>query len=174
MLKSRGIEFPTSKYNRTDITPSSTLNLTLTLSQLGGDSLTAMHLSNLIQDELAVNISASVLLKQPLLNTFQYVLAFSCPGQTITLDDAALPSQTGYTSSTSTINWDNEINLKFLYISFATLRSSDVVTSCEERGVVVFLTEGTGFVGRFILWELLQSKKCNQVFCLVKKSKGSK
>lgn len=171
VLKRKGIEFLTSKYNSSS--SSQSLNITLTLTQLGGDSLTAMSLSNLLLEEISVTVSAVFILRQPLVSLFHFALSQLSPDQTFDMTDLITnTSQTSYGTSAATgndINWDKETKIDFLRISASAARI-DQSTGCtlpvEKDNNVVLLTGPGGFLGRFILWELLKSDNCNRIYCL--------
>lgn len=143
--------------------PSLPLDMSLSLTQMGGDSLSAMHLSNLLKQQLSVELSAHVILKQPLCNIFQHIVS-ALSGE---VDDIILHNQIDHVTH-SHVNWEEEIDISFL----RGVASPDDTTTVEsERERVVLLTGGTGFLGRFILWELLNSKRVSLVYCLGRSGK---
>ena len=144
--------------------PSLPLDMSLSLTQMGGDSLSAMHLSNLLKQQLSVELSAHVILKQPLRSIFQHIVS-ALSGE---VDDIILHNQIDHVTH-SRVNWEEEIDISFL----RGVASPDDTTTVEsERERVVLLTGGTGFLGRFILWKLLNSKRVSLVYCLGRSGKG--
>lgn len=43
---------------------------------------------------------------------------------------------------------------------------SQMSDSNDGGGMVVLLTGATGFLGRFLLWELLHNDQCTMVYCI--------
>ena len=168
ILKRKGIDFSSSKYcSSVDFT--STIDVTLTITQLGEDSLTAMRLSNIIEQELGVTISAVDILKQPLIETFQQIVSHLSPGETIDVTDIPYTVSCAGAASKESIDWDEEISTKFLHYS----SSVEKLCSLEKKeSNIVLLTGCTGFLGKFILLELLKSEKCSRVYCLIRKNEG--
>ena len=155
ILEKRSIVFPSSKYHQVE--SSKPLNMKLTLTQLGGDSLVAMSLSNLLLEQLLVTVSAVYILKHPIIELFQHVLSQLSPGQ----DDIELAYQTS-----STIDWDKEADVRFLQISASSVRLTESTSPVLNEQTVVLLTGSSGFLGRYILWELLKSSNCSRIYCL--------
>lgn len=119
-------------------------------SQLGGDSLAAMHLSSLLREHLSLELPVDVILKTPL---------------------ADIPSGVADFKRTASQDWAEESSLDWL--------DQDTDTTCEcslcdlpEFSTSVLLTGSTGFLGRFILWELLQDTRITKIFCLAQNKKG--
>lgn len=152
ILENRSIEFPSSKYSQVE--PSKPLNMKLTLTQLGGDSLVAMSLSNLLLEQLIVTVSAVYILKHPIIDLFQHVLSQLSPGQDI--NDIGL----------HTIDWVKETGIHFLQLSASSVRLTESTSPVLNEQTVVLLTGSTGFLGRYILWELLNSSNCSRIYCL--------
>ena len=174
-LKRNDIPLPSSDYvtRKANDVQSSTVTLSLTLTQLGGDSLSAMSLSNLLQEEVGVSVPAVHILKSSLFVLFQSVVTQLCPGEELTLEDPSLPRQTSCTSSIGgdgRIDWDKETDIHFLRVSSSV---NKVGGGVEERdNAIVLLTGSTGFLGRFILLELLDSVKCDHVYAICRGKKG--
>ena len=196
MMKRNGIPIPPSctlsKYLTDDTPP---VNLSFTLTQMGGDSLAAMSLSNLLQEELGVAAPALRILKEPLLSLFQFVVSQLSPSEALEFKDMSFSSQTGHASfesgpgrSDAEINWHREISIQFLHVSSSVTKLSDkndvprelkeerstkgeVKESLTDGQVRILLTGSTGFLGRFILWNLLNSEKCGLVYCLCRGEK---
>lgn len=165
ILKRKGIDYSSSKYYSIDFKCSIDLNLTLT--QLGEDSLTSMRLSNILEQELGVNISAVTILTQPVISLFKQILSSFSPSQTIDITDIPSSAVNSTSEAKSIIDWDNETSIQFLEVCASLTK----VQSFERKGPnVVLLTGSTGFLGKFILLELLKSKNCSRVYCLVRKT----
>lgn len=178
-LKRKDIPLPSSDYvtRKANDVQSSTVTLSLTLTQLGGDSLSAMSLSNLLQEEVGVSVPAVHILKSSLFVLFQSVVTQLCPGEELPLGYLSLPCQTSCTSSIGgddRIDWDKETDIHFLTVSSSV---NKVIGGggggVEERdNAIVLLTGSTGFLGRFILLELLDSVKCDRVYAICRGKKG--
>ena len=127
------------------------LDYNKSFSQLGGDSLSATHLSSLLREHLSLELPVDVILKTPL-------------AELVT----SIPSAKG--PSTASIDWVKEASIDSLGLDDHPQRPlSDV----PEVSSSVLLTGCTGFLGRFILWELLLDSRITQVFCLTKEKNGS-
>lgn len=118
-------------------------------SQLGGDSLSAMHLSSLLREHLSLNLPVDAILKTPLAD----IMSNTC-GVTVHQD------------------WTKEASLDT--IGLDTISQCSTLHDVPEVSSSVFLTGCTGFLGRFILWELLHDSKIARIFCLVQNRKGIK
>lgn len=57
------------------------LSLSLTITQLGGDSLVAMRLSSLVQEKFSIELSAQFLLQRPLIDVYQLLLSSLLPSK---------------------------------------------------------------------------------------------
>ena len=125
-----------------------------TITQLGGDSLTAMRLSALLKEHMNIDISAQTALTLPL-------------GRL--LESVGL-GEGGRTTETRSIDWEAESSIKFLetYLHQDKKRSP----LDNESGITVLLTGATGFLGRFILLALLQKASVGRVYCIVKRKNG--
>lgn len=124
-----------------------------TITELGGDSLTAMRLSSLLKQHLSVEISAQVLLTC----SFQQLLEIVSPQNVNPLEKSRV------------YDWDEETSLDFLQ---SYLNQKKEVFQRTTQQLAVCLTGATGFLGRFILLELLQSAIVNKVYCIVKGKSG--
>lgn len=116
-------------------------------SQLGGDSLSAMHLSSLLREHLSLDLPVDVILKTPLAS----IMSGAC----------------GVKGAHVHHDWAGEALLDLLEL--------DTSPPCDapEVSSSVLLTGCTGFLGRFILWELLQDSKITRIFCLAQSKKGT-
>ena len=70
-------------------------------------------------------------------------------------------------SESRDINWEDEVDVSFL---------KDMVhiedRESDEDGEIVLLTGASGFLGRFILWELLHNESCRTVYCICREGDG--
>jgi long-chain acyl-CoA synthetase len=167
VLIKKGFEVASSKY-LSDSSLGHQLDLNLTLTQLGGDSLTAMRLSNAIEDQASVSIPAVAILNQPLTSVFELVISKLQPSPS---PSDALPSQD---EPVKKIDWDKEISIQFLHISSSAVKLSPTssYTTKDNNNSVVLLTGCSGFLGKFILWELIKSKNSIQVYCIIRRYEG--
>ena len=120
-------------------------------SQLGGDSLSATHLSSLLREHLHLELPVDVILKTPLSQILSDI------------------STTKLTPSVS-IDWSKEAAIESLGLDGCQERP---LSDIPEHSSSVLLTGCTGFLGRFILWELLTNSQIKQVFCLAKSKEGN-
>lgn len=126
-------------------------------SQLGGDSLSAMHLSSLLREHLSLELPVDVILQKPLEDI---------------LSSSGVAGGEGKSSGAQAMchDWVKEASLESVQQLENHLQSSlhDVpdVSSC------VLLTGCTGFLGRFILWELLKDARITRIFCLAQNKNG--
>jgi len=130
------------------------------ITQLGGDSLTAMRLSGLLKEHLSIDISAQTILSL-LLGRILEMISPQAHG-------TGHEEMTQRISDVSEIDWDEEVSLKFLegYSQHGGGRST------AGQPVTVLLTGATGFLGRFILLTLLQSSAVDKVHCIVQWKNG--
>ena len=166
-LSSRGATIPLDTLLQFTPQTSSPLNLSLSLTQVGGDSLSAMHLSNLFNKHLSVEVSPMMILKEPLIGVLQY-LVDSLSGH-VNADDLIL-HHSSHILSDSSIDWEAETDISFLENLTLHKTVGNGLISCEEK--TVLLTGCTGFLGRFLLWELLKCDKVGMVYCLARGNKG--
>ncbi|KAL5489135.1 hypothetical protein EMCRGX_G018193 [Ephydatia muelleri] len=128
--------------------------LSVSFTQLGGDSISAMRLANLFDEHFNKLVSVQAIMTEPLKNILQLVL-IKTPGVEV---------QTSYS-----IDWKKEIILDFSGTHSHKHSSVPVLSECNT----VLLTGATGFLGQFILLELLTNPKCNLIYCLVRSTKES-
>ena len=121
-----------------------------TITELGGDSLTAMRLSALLKEHLNVEITAQFLL--------------TCSIQQLLQIENVDPLE-----KSGAFDWDAETSVDFLR-SYSNPKKETFQRNIPK--VDVLLTGATGFLGRFLLLELLHSAKVNKVYCIVKGSSG--
>ena len=132
-------------------------------SQLGGDSLAAMRLSGLIREHLNADVTVEIILKQPLREALEVI--------TQCLTTHHNPSGVKDSNQKGTlIQWGEEVSLEGLELE-ACVQLSQRDRKGDE-GLSVFLTGATGFLGRFILLELLQNQQCDRIYCLVQNKEG--
>ena len=72
--------------------------------------------------------------------------------------------------SDSSIDLEAETDISFLENLTLDKTGGNGLISCEEK--TVLLTGCTGFLGRFLLWELLKCDKVGMVYCLARGNKG--
>ena len=150
-----------------------------TFSQLGGDSLAAMRLSALVEEHLHAHVSVEAILKQPLCDILEiigeqqvnYLVGETHIGQQHSTGAGIKGTVRQHqTVAGHAVKWEDEISLKDAGLEQCQHKSSNSTKKCNAREMVVFLTGATGFLGQFILVELLQ--KCCKVYCLVRRKGG--
>ena len=129
------------------------IELTISFTQLGGDSIAAMRLASLIEEHFNRQISVQAIMAEPLQNILQLVV-----NKPLNLIESC------------SINWSKDVSLNFIIQDGIQDNSSSFVQSEKND---VFITGATGFLGRFILLELLKNPKCHLVYCLVRNTKGT-
>ena len=72
-------------------------------------------------------------------------------------------------SDTCGLKWEDEVDLSFLQQHVLDREKQSVAL---PENVAVLLTGATGFLGRFILWELLHLSHCAVVYCIARDSNG--
>lgn len=120
-------------------------------SQLGGDSLAAMHLSSLLREHLSLELPVDIILKTP--------LAKIMDGVKMGEMSVGVVEEYDWAKEVSSIEQD--------FCQQCPL--SDV----PEVSSSVLLTGCTGFLGRFILWELLQDTQISRIYCLAQNKRGN-
>lgn len=114
---------------------------------LGGHSLLATQLIFKLRDELGIEIPLRVLFETPTIEWMSAAVAAIQGGQ----EESAL----------SKLDLRSEVTLP------CTIRKSGVQQNASVRSQNVFLTGATGFLGAFLLRELLRSTEAD-VYCLVR------
>ena len=127
--------------------------LTVSFTQLGGDSIAAMRLAGLFDEHFNRVVSVQAIMTEPLQNILQLVLI----------------KAHGVEVQTPSIDWSKEIVLDFINAD-SHRRSQHSITI--DGSTSVFLTGATGFLGQFILLELLKNPKCHHIYCLVRGTEG--
>lgn len=140
----------------------------LTLGQLGGDSMAAMRLSGLIREQLQVEVTADVILHQPLGKILEVISGGRLDGKGYGSEYLGGSSDI----SGKAICWEEEISLDGLGLEDLLLQGQKERTDTDAQSTV-FLTGATGFLGRFVLMDLLHSQQCGRIFCLVKEREGT-
>ena len=123
--------------------------------EIGGHSLAAVRMSRMIQDELGVDMPLDILFQSKV--TLEQLADF-----------VKNPSPSSFTSNTvlSKMNSDVEMDLK---VTIGPQRTSGI-----ESASMIFITGTTGFVGAFLLAELLTRYPSSCKFiCLVRCNKPS-
>jgi thioester reductase-like protein len=117
---------------------------------LGGHSLLITQLLAQVRDTFKVNLSLRSLFKEPTVanvaETIQ-IAQLSEPGRKILTEDA--------------------INLKAEAVLDPTIRLEGLTYNPDVSPTAIFLTGATGFLGSFLLYELLQQTQAN-IYCLVR------
>ncbi len=131
-------------------------------SQLGGDSLSAMQLSSLLREHLHLDVPAEVILKDTLYNI---VIGILKSGKLI-------GQNYGNFGVNNFPNWTEEASSKEFLAEVMNDPCNAMDCTVMETASCVLLTGGTGFLGRFILSELLLDPHITKVYCLVKKKDG--
>lgn len=128
--------------------------------QLGGDSLSAMHLSSLLREHLNLEVPVEDILNKPLGTILSDLL------------DMTLEAHVGGDHMTECCDWESEASVDSLLVDI--MENSQCCLDCDlpERASSVLLTGSTGFLGRFILWELLLNPQISKVFCLIQNKGG--
>ena len=143
-----------------------------TFAELGGDSLAAMRLSALISEHLHLKIPVGVILKQPLVNLLDLIRSndnyageyhFSIEARSSSPDMSDITTQ-------RSIDWVKEASLDNLKLRKLCQPMKN--HSASKGTFSVFLTGATGFLGRFILLELLRNNHCDSIYCLVQSKPG--
>ena len=70
-----------------------------------------------------------------------------------------------------TFDWEAEADLSFLEEE-ATTATPPFSASELPKGTIFLLTGATGFLGRFVLWELVSHECCGLVYCLSRRNKS--
>ena len=136
-------------------------------SQLGGDSLSAMQLSSLLREHLQFDIPAEAILKLPLkailsdlLNNKSEMYGGSDLNITPSSDVEKFP------------DWKKEASLSELQELVRDSPCCSLDCTTTDRASCVLLTGSTGFLGRFILLELLLDPHISKVYCLIQNKEG--
>ncbi len=125
-------------------------------SQLGGDSLAAMHLSSLLREHLSLEIPVDAILTQTL-------------GRII----SDISESSSISSSVAMVHdWKSEALIDSLLLDDCRSQSHDSSSDPSEISSSIFLTGCTGFLGRFVLWELLHDSQIARIFCLIQNKNG--
>ena len=157
VIKEKGVQLLKELDNPTQAPSSAPLDLSLTLTQLGGDSMLAMRISSWLLEHFSVEVSAEIFLRTPLHDVLHgYVLKALLPDQEMpTLELKQVPQET---------DWQKEMDISLLESDFGGQKVEVVLPSA----VTVLLTGTSGFVGKFILWQLVQDLKCVKIYCLLR------
>ncbi len=152
-----------------DTTPLPDNLLELTLGQLGGDSLTAMRLSALINEHLHVEITAEVILRCCLGKVLELV-----SGDEVVAKRASepIPRASKAVDGAKAISWEDEASLDDLGLEALCHKQRRPGRDDAVEEFSVLLTGATGFLGRFILLELLQNQQCGRIHCIVREREG--
>ena len=141
-------------------------------AELGGDSLAATRFSTLVDEHLYLKIPVEVILKQPLMKLLDFIRSKDSRLQ-YAGEYHFTQSSSSHMSDSMThksIDWVKEASLDNLKLH--ELRQTVGNRSTSKETCSVFLTGATGFLGRFILLELLQNNHCDRIYCLVQNKPG--
>ncbi|EGG18668.1 Putative transposase [Cavenderia fasciculata] len=120
----------------------------LSFTQLGGDSISAIKLSNMIKETINVDIPTSFILNKE--NSLEKI--------TNLINNKNNTSS----SSISLVNWEEEMKLE----EEIQILSKKINTKQVES---IFLTGSTGYLGSHLLYQLLMNERIDKIYCLVRK-----
>ncbi|EFA77022.1 hypothetical protein PPL_09774 [Heterostelium album PN500] len=113
----------------------------LSFSQIGGDSIGAVKLSNLLKDKAKIDVKPQQILDKNvnLIDIFKNII------------------------KNNEINWEDEMKLDdSIQTNGKSMKSSGFNN--------IFLTGATGFNGSFLLYDLIRNQNISKVFCLIRSS----
>ncbi|EGC33471.1 hypothetical protein DICPUDRAFT_36677 [Dictyostelium purpureum] len=151
------------------------INIEVKLNSLGVDSLLMVQLKNFIDKEISTNI---ITIQQLQNNTIQSSI------ETIKSEmEKRGNEKPDYNSNGTTIltkaekkleYWENEIKLDDSIIKLSIENKSIPKQIINNKNNNIFLTGATGFLGVYLLYELLMLPNCTKVYCLIRnKSKDN-
>ncbi|EGG13357.1 hypothetical protein DFA_11118 [Cavenderia fasciculata] len=127
----------------------------LSFTQLGGDSLSAIKLSHILKEKINIDIPTSIILNID--NDLSKLTDLL--GQFINNNDKTnLKNQE--------INWENEIKLDES-IQKGNKTVKDTQKKNQQR-FNVFLTGSTGYLGSYLLYQLLADERVEKIYCLIR------
>jgi reducing polyketide synthase SwnK len=148
------------------------VDMTLPLRDIGIDSLTAVLTRNQLVSATNVALTASIILNQPNLTSLGQLLLSQVQAQEESLGESSEPASGSVTPPTSTTSVTG--------VDFAAVKNGCLDPSITFENVrsgeyhvplrSAFVTGATGFVGAFVLHELLQMGIT--AYCLVRASDG--
>lgn len=147
-------------------TPIHTLGLRQPLSELGIDSLMTVELVNRVEAQLGLSLPMATLLENPTITDLTgRILALLAPAASFAaaqswLAGAAAGVADAYFARAVTALADEAILDPSIQLTTA-------IAAPQTTSQQLFLTGATGFVGSFVLYELLQ-KTAGQIHCLVR------
>ncbi|GAM29191.1 hypothetical protein SAMD00019534_123670 [Acytostelium subglobosum LB1] len=121
----------------------------LSFTQIGGDSLGAVRLSSLLKEKVNINVSPQFILNKN--NNLQSLARM----MEMNMDEYELPPVK--------IDWEQEMVLED-----AIQMGDKTIKPIKNSGNCVFLTGATGFLGSFLLFELITKPSVESVLCLVR------
>ena len=74
------------------------------------------------------------------------------------------------TALAGTFDWEMEVDISFLKEEAVTVKPFNM--SQLPKGTAFLLTGATGFLGRFVLWELVNHECCGLVYCLARRNQS--
>ncbi|EFA86744.1 Putative transposase [Heterostelium album PN500] len=117
----------------------------ISFTDIGGDSVGAARLSNLLKENFNVNLSTQSILDRN--NTL---------GNLLLEKPEVTPVK---------VNWEEEMNLD----ESIQVNGKPIIKDGFKN---VFLTGATGYNGSFVLYNLLKTPSCSKVYCLTRSSKS--
>eukprot|EP01102_Stenamoeba_stenopodia_P018868 TRINITY_DN6998_c0_g2_i1.p1 TRINITY_DN6998_c0_g2~~TRINITY_DN6998_c0_g2_i1.p1 ORF type:complete len:806 (+),score=186.18 TRINITY_DN6998_c0_g2_i1:350-2419(+) len=128
------------------------------LNEMGVDSLAAIRLQSMLKAEINVEISLDKLLMEE--GGFKKLLEL-----------VSQPNSKGATTTKAAIDWLQEVQLPTEVLDRIKLLSSKKSYASDPVESNYFLTGATGFLGAFMLFDLLREHPDSKVYCLVRKAK---
>ncbi|EGG16162.1 hypothetical protein DFA_09189 [Cavenderia fasciculata] len=125
-------------------------------TQLGGDSLSAIRLSNLLKDKANINIAPSIILNNNN-NLTNLSNLINNNNNCQDYNDSVMES----------INWNQEFMSLDKSIDIGDKKIGEIPVD-SPIPIDVFLTGATGFLGSFILHQLLGQENVGRIYCLVR------
>ncbi|KAM9999767.1 hypothetical protein ACTFIZ_008248 [Dictyostelium cf. discoideum] len=150
----------------------SKINADIKLSAYGADSLSIVQLKNWVEKELSGNL---ITIQQLQTNT----ISSSIKIITNSLDKkknerknkSSKLNNTNETITTKTIEfWKNEAKLDETIIA-SSIKSDLIVDNNVDK--IILLTGSTGFLGGYLLLNLVKMKNCSKIYCLTRSNHSS-
>ena len=137
--------------------------------EVGGSSILMIKLKSLLQTHFGVAVPMPDLFRSSTLSTMSALVASSIQGTE--LDSADTQTTEAFLkagSAQQVMDWDLEIAsmLDGLPQPRSNLAGSLEGPSDDTKGLIIVLTGATGFIGRHLLWQLVQHARVAQVHCI--------
>ncbi|KAF2072257.1 hypothetical protein CYY_006433 [Polysphondylium violaceum] len=129
---------------------------TLSFTQMGGDSLSAIKLANLLKEKANIDISPTLILNQE--NNISQLT--SLIGNNVNGNGEDL------LNANTTMDWEKEMTLPKEIVNC--LESIKSLKATNETNQTVFITGSSGFLGSFLLANLLELENVSKVYCLLR------